>query len=50
MSYAEQPASSVFSKNGDFRYHGPKYRVEDDEPSATNRSAMAMAGTSWVDP
>jgi hypothetical protein len=29
MSYAEQPASRVFSKNGDFRYQGPKYSVDD---------------------
>src|SRR2546428_4072953 len=27
MSYAFAPARWVASKNGDFRYHGPKYRV-----------------------
>src|SRR5215208_2973388 len=27
MSYAVQPARRVASKNGDRRYHGPKYRV-----------------------
>src|SRR5689334_8787827 len=26
-SYAAQPHRSVASKNGDFRYHGPKYNV-----------------------
>src|SRR5215472_3209411 len=26
-SYARQPHRSVASKNGDFRYHGPKYKV-----------------------
>jgi hypothetical protein len=26
-SYAVQPHRSVASKNGDFRYHGPKYKV-----------------------
>src|SRR5262245_65098607 len=29
MSYAEQPAARVFSKNGERRYHGPKYSVEE---------------------
>src|SRR5215469_8454787 len=28
-SYAVQPHRSVASKNGDFRYHGPKYNVLD---------------------
>src|SRR5215813_285418 len=28
-SYAVQPHRSVASKNGDFRYHGPKYKVLD---------------------
>ncbi len=27
MSYAVQPARRVASNIGDFRYHGPKYRV-----------------------
>src|SRR5215471_6188854 len=29
MSYALQPHLSVASKNGDLRYHGPKYRPVD---------------------
>src|SRR5215470_14661706 len=36
-SYAWQPHRSVASKNGDLRYHGPKYKVLD----VTSGSALA---------
>src|SRR5690242_19922063 len=42
MSYAWQPASSVFSKKGDFRYQGPKYKVV--EPVCV---AVLIVASSW---
>jgi hypothetical protein len=40
MSYAVQPHRSVASKNGDFRYHGPKYSVLDVTSGTVLASAL----------
>src|SRR5215470_16725589 len=54
-SYAVQPHRSVASKNGDFRYHGPKYKVLDvtsgialasllTRPPSSHRRCLRRAG------
>jgi hypothetical protein len=40
MSYALQPHRSVASKNGDLRYHGPKYNVVETASEAASVFAL----------
>src|SRR6476646_7107787 len=49
MSWALQPAASVFSKNGERRYHGPKYRVDAAVVGSSDTGLdIARRPPSWV--